>query len=96
MCFQSLRHLGLSDCPIEEITQDACQYFENLQSLSLSNSLIHDLEQVSHLNLLSSLTELRIQGIPLLNDMTGEPNFTHYILLLVETRPSLNQVLFHL
>lgn len=71
MCFQSLRHVGLADCPIETITEEGCQYFENLQSLSLSNTLIQDLEDVSKLNHLPSLTELRIQGIPLLHDMTG-------------------------
>ncbi|CAG7824154.1 unnamed protein product [Allacma fusca] len=70
-CFPSLRHIGLADCPIDSIPEDAHQNFENLQSVSMTNTLIHELTDLSHLNCFPSLTELRIQGIPLLSEMTA-------------------------
>ena len=71
-CFPSLRHIGLADCPIESIPEDAHQNFENLQSLSMTNTQLHSLSDLSHINAFPSLTELRIQGVPLLSEMTGE------------------------
>ena len=67
-----MRHLGLSDCPISSINAEPCLHFENLQSLSLSNTMLAELDDVSRLNALPSLSELRIQGIPVLSEMTGK------------------------
>jgi len=70
--FPFLRHLGLADCPLSSISREGCQYFENLQSISLSNTSLQDLSQISALNFLPALTELRIGGIPALSELTGK------------------------
>lgn len=81
-CFPSLRHIGLADCPIDSIPEDAHQNFENLQSMSVTNTLIHDLTDLSHLNSFPSLTELRIQGIPLLSEMTAHERRQYLVAML--------------
>jgi len=43
-----------------------------LQSISLSNTFLQDLNHIAALNFLPTLTELRIAGIPALSELTGK------------------------
>lgn len=72
-CFPSLRHLGLAECPISSIPESAYLNFENLQSLTISNTAIEDMTDIARLKKFNNLTDLRLQGIPLFTEMTGKP-----------------------
>ncbi|ODM92743.1 Tubulin-specific chaperone cofactor E-like protein [Orchesella cincta] len=70
-CFPSLRHLCLADCPISSIPENASRNFENLQSLNIANTSLKEMTDVSRLKKFPSLTDLRLQGIPFLSEMTA-------------------------
>ncbi|ODM92745.1 Tubulin-specific chaperone cofactor E-like protein [Orchesella cincta] len=80
--FPFLEHLSLIKCSIAKIPNDCGSKFKALNTLWLSNSLIADMEDVENLKSFPSLTNIRINGVPFLNELADETRRQHFIALL--------------
>lgn len=85
--FPSLKSLSMADCSVDTIPDNLGNILPDLQTLNISNWPIKDWKFIEKLNKLSNLTELRCQGIQVLQTINNaESKRLHLIARLPNIR----------
>ncbi|XP_074601152.1 tubulin folding cofactor E like protein mlt [Brevipalpus obovatus] len=69
--FPSLESLTMADCNVDTLPDDLCAILPSLKTLNISNWPIKEWKFLEKLNSLSNLTELRCQGIQVLQTINN-------------------------
>ena len=78
--FPCLERLTMADCNVDTIPEDFNEILPNLKTLNISNWPINKWEYLERLNRLNTLTELRCQGVKVLNQFTDSNCKRHHLI----------------
>ncbi|CAG2100743.1 unnamed protein product [Medioppia subpectinata] len=88
--FPCLEGLSMADCNISSIPEDAINYLPNLQSLNITNWPIISWQCIERLNYLPKLTQLRCQGLHILNHIEETESRRHHLIARLPNIQRLN------